>query len=121
MVPKVALLVVTTVSLGLGAFWFSRSAMSGSDAAGPRERTRPAAARFASLDPDAPISAIAVLPLAHFSEGDDLFARQLHDEIITRLSELTRAGRHPSGDRVGRRQTLAGRACPGACRCGARE
>ena len=89
MVPRVALLVVTTVSLGLGAFWFSRSAMSGSDAAGPRERTRPAAARFASLDPDAPISAIAVLPLAHFAEGDDLFARQLHDEIITRLSELT--------------------------------
>ena len=89
MVPRLALLVVTTVSLGLGAFWFSRSAMSGSDAAGPRERTRPAAARFASLDPDAPISAIAVLPLAHFAEGDDLFARQLHDEIITRLSELT--------------------------------
>ena len=54
--------------------------MSGSDAAGPRERTRPAAARFASLEPDAPISAIAVLPLAHFAEGDDLFARQLHDE-----------------------------------------
>ena len=89
MVPRVALLVVTTVSLGLGAFWFSRSAMSGSDAAGPRDRTRPTAARFASLDPDAPISAIAVLPLAHFAEGDDLFARQLHDEIITRLSELT--------------------------------
>ena len=89
MMPRVALLVVTTVSLGLGAFWFSRSAMSGSDAAGPRDRTRPTAARFASRDPDAPISAIAVLPLAHFAEGDDLFARQLHDEIITRLSELT--------------------------------
>ena len=41
MMPRVALLVVTTVSLGLGAFWFSRSAMSGSDAAGPRDRTRP--------------------------------------------------------------------------------
>ena len=89
MMPWVALLIVTTVSLGLGAVWFSRSAMSGSDAAGPRERTRPTAARFASLEPDAPISAIAVLPLAHFAEGDDLFARQLHDEIIIRLSELT--------------------------------
>ena len=44
---------------------------------------------FASLDPNAPITAIAVLPLAHLAEGDDLFARQLHEEIITQLSRLT--------------------------------
>ena len=53
------------------------------------EATPDAAARLASLDPGAPITAIAVLPLAHLAEGDDLFARQLHEEIITQLSLLT--------------------------------
>lgn len=89
LLPVMALLGVTALSAGLGAWWFSRSAMAPADATGPPVATEPADAVFASLDPAAPITAIAVLPLAHFAEGDDLFARQLHDEIITRLSELT--------------------------------
>jgi len=89
LVPGLALLGVTALSAGLGAWWFSRSAMGTTHAPGPPEPTQPTPAAFASLDPTAPITAIAVLPLAHFAEGDDLFARQLHDEIITRLSELT--------------------------------
>lgn len=89
LVPGLALLGVTALSAGLGAWWFSRSAMGTADTdTGPGAPSSSPAA-FASLDPAAPITAIAVLPLAHFAEGDDLFARQLHDEIITRLSELT--------------------------------
>ena len=94
LVPRLALLVVTTISMGLGALWFQRNAVmrdgvgAGDGGAGV-EAAPDAAARFASLDPDAPIAALAVLPLAHLAEGDDLFARQLHEEIITQLSLLT--------------------------------
>ncbi len=87
LVPGLALLGVTALSAGLGAWWFSRSAMGAPDTGTETPSSSPAT--FASDDPAAPITAIAVLPLAHFAEGDDLFARQLHDEIITRLSELT--------------------------------
>ncbi len=97
LVPRLALLVVTSVSVGVGALWFQRSgATGGGGSAGDAEAggagveaTPDAAARLASLDPGAPITAIAVLPLAHLAEGDDLFARQLHEEIITQLSLLT--------------------------------
>ena len=89
LVPGLALLGVTALSAGLGAWWFSRSAM-GTPGTGAGADTPPSSgAALVSRDPAAPITAIAVLPLAHFAEGDDLFARQLHDEIITRLSELT--------------------------------
>lgn len=88
LVPRLALLIVTSVSVGLGALWFQRSAVTGDGEAGVPAASDPPA-RFASLDPDAPITAIAVLPLAHLAEGDDLFARQLHEEIITQLSLLT--------------------------------
>ena len=102
LVPRLALLIVTSVSVGVGALWFQRSAAVGGDAgvgdagAGDAAAGAPGAeaapneaARLASLDPSAPITAIAVLPLAHLAEGDDLFARQLHEEIITQLSLLT--------------------------------
>ena len=88
MAPRLALLVVTSISVALGLVWFQRSAVTG-DASVGTDATPAAAARLASLDPDAPITAIAVLPLAHLAEGDDLFARQLHEEIITQLSLLT--------------------------------
>lgn len=87
LVPGLALLGVTAVSAALGAWWFSRTAMGPRDPGADAPSQSPAT--FASTDPAAPITAIAVLPLAHLAEGDDLFARQLHDEIITRLSELT--------------------------------
>ncbi len=94
LVPRLALLIVTSISVGLGALWFQRSAVTeGGPGAGDGgagvAATSDGAERFASLDPDAPITAIAVLPLAHLAEGDDLFARQLHEEIITQLSLLT--------------------------------
>lgn len=91
LVPRLALLIATSISVGLGALWFQRSAVTrDGEAAGAGVEAAPdAAARFASLDPDAPITAIAVLPLAHLAEGDDLFARQLHEEIITQLSLLS--------------------------------
>ena len=91
LVPRLALLIATSISVGLGALWFQRSAVTrDGEAAGAGVEAEPdAATRFASLDSDAPITAIAVLPLAHLAEGDDLFARQLHEEIITQLSLLT--------------------------------
>ena len=89
LVPSLALLGVTAVSAVLGAWWFSRSAMGPSDADTGADTPPASPATFASLDPNAPITAIAVLPLAHLAEGDDLFARQLHEEIITQLSRLT--------------------------------
>ncbi len=92
--PRLALLAVTSISVALGALWFQRSGATGgardAEAGGAGVEAAPdGAARLASLDPDAPITAIAVLPLAHLAEGDDLFARQLHEEIITQLSLLT--------------------------------
>ena len=88
LVPRLALLVVTSISVALGVLWLQRSAATGDggDAVGAAQSS---AARMASQDPDAPITAIAVLPLADFAEGDDLFARQLHEEIITQLGLLT--------------------------------
>ena len=89
--PRLALLAATSISVALGALWFLRSGATedGGDAADAVEAALPAAARTASLDPDAPITAIAVLPLADFAQRDDLFARQLHEEIITQLSLLS--------------------------------
>lgn len=89
--PRLALLAATTISVVLGAIWFQRSGVTGGAGnTGPGAEAAPdAAAQLASLEPDAPITAIAVLPLAHLAEGDDLFARQLHEEIITQLSLLS--------------------------------
>ena len=89
--PRLALLAATSISVALGALWFLRSGATGDggDGAEAVETAPPAAARTASLDPDAPITAIAVLPLADFAQRDDLFARQLHEEIITQLSLLS--------------------------------
>lgn len=109
--PRLALLAVTTVSVGFAAVWFSRSFMSASDGNDSGWRSSFWAARqarlgagpgpsdaggprgvplFANFDPEAPVAAIAVLPLANFAEGEgDLFARQLHDEIINQLTGMT--------------------------------
>lgn len=105
--PRLALLIVTSVSVGVGALWFQRSAMTGGGGDGV-EAVPNAAARFASLDPDAPITAIAVLPLVDLAEGDDLFARQLHEEIITQLSLLTslRVVSRTSAERYGHSDML---------------
>lgn len=98
--PRWALLGVTTVSVAFAGFWFSRSFL-GNARAGNADGDSAASASadgaqpgggavFASYDPSVPITAVAVLPLANFAQGDDLFARQLHDEIITQLSNATR-------------------------------
>lgn len=90
--PSLALLAVTALSLSLGALWFSRSAVSPEPEVAPAEVDalgEPGVATFASLDASSPITAIAVLPFADLAEDDDLFAPQLHDEIINQLSQLT--------------------------------
>ncbi len=96
--PRLALLAVTAGSATLAAFWLGRmlSPPAGPDpgyreeatALGPQNELA-AGASFAELDPEEPVTAIAVLPLADLAEGDDLFARQLHDEIINELSRTT--------------------------------
>lgn len=92
--PRLALLGVTAVSVSLAAIWFSRSFLAasagGSDLGVPELQSRPdLAGTLASNDPNAPVTAIAVLPLANFAQNDDLFARQLHDEVITQLTRIT--------------------------------
>ncbi|MDE2654292.1 MAG: hypothetical protein OXI71_10830 [Gemmatimonadota bacterium] len=86
--PRVALLVVTLVVAGLGALWFQRNARAGGDGAEPAT-PGPGEEVLAIADIDTTVTAIAVLPLADLTGGEDLFARQLHEEIITLLSELT--------------------------------
>ncbi|MCY4574393.1 MAG: hypothetical protein OXF01_16545 [Gemmatimonadetes bacterium] len=86
--PRVALLVVTLVVAGGGALWFQRNARAGGDGAAPVP-AGPDAEMLAIADIDTTVTAIAVLPLADLTGGEDLFARQLHEEIITLLSELT--------------------------------
>ncbi len=86
--PRVALLVVTLVVAGVGALWFQRNARAGGDGAAPVP-AGPDAEMLAIADIDTTVTAIAVLPLADLTGGEDLFARQLHEEIITLLSELT--------------------------------
>ena len=111
--PRLALLIVTSVSVGVAALWFQRTAVAGGGE-GAVEAVPSGATRFASLDPDAPITAIAVLPLADLAEGDDLFARQLHEEIITQLSLLTslRVVSRTSAER----HADSGATCPRGCR-----
>lgn len=97
MAPRLALLAVTAGSATLAAFWLGRKLSlpqapdpsTREEASRESPRNGPAAGvSFAGLDPAAPVTAIAVLPLADLAAGDDFFARQLHDEII---NELTRA------------------------------
>ncbi len=96
--PSVALLAVSAASVTLASLWFNRSVVraetGAAGGAGPTLSSAPATGvspflPFVNLDPDAPVTAIAVLPLADFAEGDDFFAPQLHDEIITQLSRMT--------------------------------
>jgi len=92
--PRLALLAVTAGSVTLGAFWLGRTTGPhvGSDAGAPADvRGGPAVGlpAFAPFDPLEAITAVAVLPLADLAEGDDLFARQLHDEIVNELARTT--------------------------------
>ena len=88
-VPQLALVGVTAVSGALGVLWFGTRALTAPDGGTAVEAPAPGVASFANLDPNAPITAVAVLPLADFAEDNDFFARQLHEEIITQLSILT--------------------------------
>lgn len=88
MMPKVALLVVTLVSVGAAGFWAvraSRGIAAGTDA--------PAAVTGVTLvayDPSAPIRSLAVLPLNDFSPpgAKDYFTAGMHEELITQLSQI---------------------------------
>ena len=59
LVPGLALLGVTALSAGLGAWWFSRSAMGISDTDAGTGTTESTPATFASQDPTAPITAMS--------------------------------------------------------------
>ena len=88
--PRVALLVITVIAAGLGVLWFQWNARAGGDGGIPAAATPGADSEVLAIaQPDTSVTAIAVLPLADLTGGDDLFARQLHEEIITLLSKLT--------------------------------
>ncbi len=86
--PRIALLGITVVVAGLGVLWFQRNARTGGEGGVPGARG-PETAVLAVADIDTTVTAIAVLPLADLTGGEELFALQLHEEIITLLSELT--------------------------------
>ena len=102
--PRIAMLVVTVASVAFAALWFRGTIISdgnvpaGADSdGGPGGDPAPSGTVIpgrgvltaADMDPEAPVTAIAVLPLAYFADGDDMFARQLHEEIITHLTRIT--------------------------------
>ncbi len=88
--PRVALLAITVIAAGLGVLWFQRNARTGGDGGVPAAATPGAESELLALAQlDTTVTAIAVLPLVDLTGGDDLFSRQLHDEIITLLSKLT--------------------------------
>ncbi len=91
--PRLALLGVAAVSVGLGALWFGRDAGSapadGSDPGTRAGAAAPATRGREGGDEADPIVAIAVLPLADFSADEDYFARQLHEELIGQLIRST--------------------------------
>ena len=87
-VSRVALLVIAVVTAGLGVLWFQRNARAGGDGEGAGAPATEMEA-LAVADMDTTVTAIAVLPLADLTGGEDLFVRQLHEEVITLLSELT--------------------------------
>ncbi|MGI9626351.1 MAG: hypothetical protein ACR2QM_05910 [Longimicrobiales bacterium] len=84
MLPPLAFLLVTTVAVGFAALAFARITFLPAGAGAPD-----GVASFVSLDADAPITAIAVLPLDDFTEGDEIFTRSLHEEIIAQLAGMT--------------------------------
>lgn len=83
-IPRIAFLSVTSVAMGFAAYAYAEMTFGP-----PQTGVADGAASFVSLDEDAPISAIAVLPLDSYVEGDEFFARSLHEEIIAQLAEMT--------------------------------
>ena len=84
LIPRIAFLVVTLVAVGFASVAYARITFGTPQAGAPE-----GVASFVNMEADAPISAIAVLPLDDFAEGDDFFARSLHEEIIAQLGQMT--------------------------------
>lgn len=88
MIPKVALLVVTLLSVGAAGFWAVRASQG--IAAGTGAPAGVTGVTLASYDPSAPIRSLAVLPLDDFSApgAKDYFTAGMHEELITQLSQI---------------------------------
>ncbi|MDH5589455.1 MAG: hypothetical protein OEZ65_07880 [Gemmatimonadota bacterium] len=89
--PRVAFLGVTLVSVGVLALWLRDQGVFspiqvGSDATqeGGREVV------LAAYDPEVPVRSLAVLPLDDLSaeQSEAYFVAGMHDELITRLSQI---------------------------------
>jgi len=88
--PRVALLAITFVVVGLSGWWWVRSTVS-------EDAARSADARWGSAVPASrlpgdPIRSLAVLPFETFSaereRGGDYFALGMHEALISQLSQL---------------------------------
>ena len=84
--PRLALLVVTVASAAFTGWWWLE-AVEGDVAV--RDAT-PAAFVAGDAGADAPIRSLAVLPLESFSDAgsDDVFARGMHEALVSQLSQL---------------------------------
>ncbi len=82
--PQVVLAIATLVVMGAAGLWFVRQPAA--DAA-----ERAGGALLTAADVDAPITAIAVLPLADYSPAgtEDYFAASMHEELVSQLSRIS--------------------------------
>ena len=86
--PRVALLAVTLVTVGAVGWWAvvtnDIASTLGTDGGGTSPTVQPV-----SFDPAVPITSLAVLPLDDFSaEPQEYFAAGMHEAIVAKLSQL---------------------------------
>ncbi len=88
MMPKIALLVVTLISVGAAGLWAIRASQG--VAAGVGTPAPVTGVALVAYDPSAPIRSLAVLPLDDFSApgAKDYFTAGMHEELITQLSQI---------------------------------
>lgn len=88
MIPKIALLVVTLISVGAAGLWAIRASQG--VAAGTGTPAPVTGVTLVAYDPSAPIRSLAVLPLDDFSPpgAKDYFTAGMHEELITQLSQI---------------------------------
>jgi TolB-like protein len=85
--PRIALLVITALAVGVSGWWWVRSNV-GEVAADPAESG--GAPATLTRSPGDPIRSLAVLPFESFSQerGRDYFAEGMHEALISELSQV---------------------------------
>ena len=89
--PRLALLTVTLLTVGgVGSWWILSTVQGTGTSAGTSTAASGPSILPVAYDPDEPIRSLAVLPLQNFSEAaeQDYFAAGMHEALLARLSQL---------------------------------